>query len=246
MEKWFLERGHKPSSISHACTKAESTLRQQALTYKQNPTNNRTPIVITHHPSNPPIRKWVAELTSNILHNSTRMKQAMPDLPVLGERNPRNLRNILMPSILPTPTDKQPGCFRCNKTCAICTNHLIETKTFTSMQTKETFTIRHRLTCETSNIIYMLYCDTCNNSQYIGETKNKLKTRFYQHRSNINKNTGTLVTRHFNQAGHSLNNMKCVVLEKVHTDDLQKRLKRERFWMSKIQSYTPHGLNTLV
>ena len=169
----------------------------------------------------------------------------MPNPPILGERNPKSLRSILMPSILPPPTDSQPGCYRCNKTCATCTHHLIQTKTFSSMQTKETFTIRHTLTCETSNIIYMLFCDKCNNSQYIGETKNKLKTRFYQHRSNINKNTGTLVTRHFNQAGHSLNNMKCIAIEKVHTDNLQKRLQRERFWITKIKTDTPNGLNTL-
>ena len=37
------------------------------------------------------------------------------------------------------------------------------------------------------------------NSQYVGETKNALKTRFFVHRSHIRKNTGTLVSRHFNQ-----------------------------------------------
>ena len=113
------------------------------------------------------------------------------------------------------------------------------------MQTKETFTIRHTLTCETENIIYMLYCDKCNHSQYVGETKNKLKTRFYQHRSNINKNTGTLVTKHFNQTGHSLNDMKCIAIEKVHTDNLKRRLQRERFWISKLKTSTPEGLNTI-
>ena len=245
MEKWFIDRGHKPSTVKLARSKATNTTRQQALTYKQNTSNNRTPIVINHHPSNPPIRKWLVELTTNVLHGSTRMTEAMPDPPVLGERNTKNLRNLLMPSILPTPPDNQPGCYKCNKKCTICSNHLVETTTFHSMQSKDTFTIRHALSCQSSNIIYVLYCDMCNNSQYVGETKNTLKTRFYQHRSNINKNTGTLVTKHFNQPTHRLDNMKCIAIEKVFHDSLEARLTREEFWMKKLKTNSPLGLNTL-
>ena len=111
----------------------------------------------------------------------------------------------------------------------ICTSHLVETSTFNSSTTKESFQNRHRLTCQSSNIVYLLYCHTCQQSQYVGETKNTLKTRFYQHRSNINRNTGTLVTKHFNQTDHSIHNMKCVVLEKVHSEKRKDRLRREAF-----------------
>ena len=34
-----------------------------------------------------------------------------------------------------------------------------------------------------------------------GEREGERETRFCQHRSNINKNTGTLVSRHFYRAG---------------------------------------------
>ena len=244
MTTWFLRRGHNKLNISQARQKATNTPRTQALTYKPKASSNRTPVIITHHPSNPPLRAWISELHKHVLHSSERMQQAVPDLPIVGERNTRNIKSLLMPSILPTAKANAPGCFKCNKTCAICTNHLIQTTTFKSMQTLETFHIRHTLTCETENIIYMLYCDKCNNSQYVGETKNKLKTRFYLHRSNINKNTGTLVTKHFNQRDHSLANMKCIAIEKVHTNNLQKRLQRENFWKTKLKTDTPLGLNT--
>ena len=82
-------------------------------------------------------------------------------------------------------------------------------------------------------------------AQYVGETKNSLKTRFYQHRSNINKNTGTLVTKHFNQSDHALSNLKCVVMEKGFSTDTNSRLKRETFWMNQLQTVTSYGLNTL-
>ncbi|KAL8584337.1 hypothetical protein ACOMHN_031957 [Nucella lapillus] len=78
--------------------------------------------------------------------------------------------------------------------CIICTNHLVETKIFHSDTTGETFRLRHRVSCTTKNTIYMLFCDKCAHAQYVGETKNMLKTRFYLHRSHIGKNVGTLVT----------------------------------------------------
>ena len=127
----------------------------------------------------------------------------------------------------------------------ICTSHLVETSTFNSSTTKESFQIRHRLTCQSSNIVYLLYCHTCQQSQYVGETKNTLKTRFYQHRSHINKNTDTLVTKHFNQTDHSIHNMKCVAVEKVHSDKREDRLRREAFWIQKLKTVVPCGLNTL-
>ena len=91
----------------------------------------------------------------------------------------------------------------------------------------------------------MLFCSKCPQTQYIGETKNTLKQRFCQHRSNINKNTGTLVTQHFNQHDHSLSDLRCIAIEKQHTLNHNSRLRRETFWMHKLKTVTPQGLNTL-
>ena len=127
----------------------------------------------------------------------------------------------------------------------LCNKQLIQTQTFQSSQTKEVFTIRHRLTCETTNVIYLLFCDKCDHCQYVGETQNKLKTRFYLHRSQIKQNAGTLVTKHFNSPGHALENMKAIAIEKVFSECLEARLKRENFWKKKLKTLTPFGLNTL-
>ena len=52
------------------------------------------------------------------------MQQALPHSPVLGECNCKSLHSLLMPSILPTPPDTDPGCFRCDKRpCIIYTSH---------------------------------------------------------------------------------------------------------------------------
>ena len=169
----------------------------------------------------------------------------MPLPPILGQRNPPNLRSLLMPSVLPSSLSDSPGCYPCNSTrCVMCADHLVEATTVTSHHSGKTFQLRNRLSCNSTNIIYLLYCNKCKNTQYIGETKNALKTRFYLHRSHIKKNTGTLVTKHFNQTNHSIKNMKCIAIEQVHGQGVAARLDRERAWMTRLQTLHPHGLNS--
>jgi hypothetical protein len=246
MSNHLKQRGYPTRVISKALQAVNKIPRSQTLTYRQKNETQRVPFVVTHNPQNPPLKKWFTDFLQ-YLHSSPRLQKAIPDPPILGERNSRSLRDMLMPSVLPEPTNDQddPGCFPCNKSrCVICTKHLVQTSQFTSAITSETFTIRQKMTCETPNIIYLLFCSKCKKSQYIGETKNSLKQRFYQHRSNININTGTLVTLHFNQVDHSLDDMRCIVIEKVYSQIHSRRLAREAFWVSKLKTLSPYGLNT--
>ena len=175
------------------------------------------------------------------------MKRALPQVPVVGERNPKSVRDILMPSTLPPtiPNSSEAGVKKCGKTCIICRQHLVEGSHFHSAVTGEKFTIRQQMTCDTSNIIYLLYCARCDKSQYVGETQNTLKTRFYLHRSHISHNKGTHVTRHFNTGKCTLLDMRCKPIEKEFSDDPHRRLQREEFWKGKLHTAFPEGLNTL-
>ena len=123
-------------------------------------------------------------------------RKLVPEVPIVGKRNCKSLRNMLMPAQLPFAKEYEPGCFICNKKCMFCNNHLIQMQTFQSSQTKESFTVRQRLTCETTYVFYLLFCDMCVHCQYVGETKNQLKTLFYLHRLHIKQNAGTMVTKH--------------------------------------------------
>ena len=84
------------------------------------------------------------------------------------------------------------------------------------MNTQERFKIRDTLNCESHNIIYLLSCDKFYKSQYLGQTKLSMRLRFDQHRSDIRHHSRkeSLETKHFNSFGHTLNNMKCLVIEK--------------------------------
>ncbi|KAL8610653.1 hypothetical protein ACOMHN_047222 [Nucella lapillus] len=95
------------------------------------------------------------------------------------------------------------------------------------------------------NIIYILWCSKCNFTQYVGETKTTLKHRFYKHYADIHRNTGTHVTNHFCQPGHSDSSLKCMPIEQLLSspEDTSRRRRREFFWMTKLRSIYPLGLN---
>jgi hypothetical protein len=249
MKQNFKQRGYPDTVINKSEKKAAETPRLSTLNYKQKTSANRVPVVVTHHPHNPPLRQWLSKHLP-ILHSSEKMKQAVPAPPVVGERNCRSLRSILMPSCLPCTEQSAllpSGCFKCTKSrCVLCKEHVVETRQFTSTTTGERFTIRSHHTCETTNIVYLLWCTKCK-LQYVGETKNSLKQRFYQHRSDINlrKGTCTYIIQHFNQTDHTLSDLRCLVIEKVFGMSLEARNKREDFWRKKLRTVYPEGLNIL-
>jgi hypothetical protein len=244
----FKKRGYKEGTLKRAMRKAQQIPRDEALEYrkKASQTQQRPPLIVTNNPANPPLRSWTKEMHKNLSDSSQRVKTAIPEPAMVAERNCHSLRTLLMPTSLPTPPDATPGSFKCGRSkCVLCRVHLVESRTFRSSQTGEVFVVRHRLTCDSANVVYVLYCDTCKHSQYVGETETSLKTRFYQHRSNINKNVGTHVTTHFNKPNHSLDNMRCMAIEKVHIVSKDGRLEREDFWRKKLKTTHPLGLNSL-
>ena len=208
-------------------------------------TDNSTPVIaITNNPRNPPLQQWVQD-SLPILHSSSRLQEILPTPPIITHRNPHSLRTILMPSRLPEPLSSDPpGCWKClKKRCVLCREHLSPTTTLMDYKTGSTFTIRQHITCETSNLIYLIYCNRCPQIRYVGETVQSLKGRFYVHRNHISKNTGTHLTQHFHQPHHSLQDMRCFGIEIVHSTATSARLRRETFWMRKLHTKHPDGLN---
>ena len=78
----------------------------------------------------------------------------------------------------------------------------------------------------------MIQCTKCN-LQYIGETKRRLKDRFYEHRRpNINACSGytaTAVSRNFLTGNNTENHMILIPLEQLYTSLDAIRKAREAF-----------------
>ena len=81
--------------------------------------------------------------------------------------------------------------------------------------------------CKTKNIVYLIQCLKCRD-QYIGESQDTLEKRFGQHIGYVQNNDQRQATgRHFNSDGHLLSDMTISVIEKLNTDDIVYRKRRE-------------------
>ena len=83
--------------------------------------------------------------------------------------------------------------------------------------------ITDSISCHSKNLIYLIECKRCH-LQYIGETKRQLSERFGEHRRSILNHqqlgTTTPVSLHFNQAGHSINDLRLIPIELIRKRDL--------------------------
>ena len=77
-----------------------------------------------------------------------------------------------------------------------------------------------------------------------GETENPLHIRMNGHRSDINtRKLDKPVAAHFNQPDHSLNDLRVMGIEKIHTNSGQWRKQRESYWIFTLDTMTPKGMN---
>ena len=115
------------------------------------------------------------------------------------------------------------------------------------VHTQSTFRVRATATCKTKNTIYMIECRKCH-KQYVGETQNPLHIRLNGHRNAImHRRTEKPVVAHFNSSGHSLNDLRIMVLEVMRSQDEHRylRKKRESYWIKQkqLKSLHPEGMN---
>lgn len=93
-----------------------------------------------------------------------------------------------------------------------------------------------------TNAIYCIHCHLCG-IQYIGETKNSVRTRWHTHRHNIrnNRKRDTHLVQHFRW--HGVDNLKIYTLESRAgwTDSDRRRMETQ--WIQRLNTRFPNGLN---
>ena len=117
---------------------------------------------------------------------------------------------------------------------------------YTLSAAKEKRHINDTLNCKSKNLIYSIECEKCA-KQYVGETKRQLNERFGKHRRSILNHhhliNPTPVSKHFNQPGHSINDILLIPLELIHNNRDSVRKAREAHLIDKAMTLDPHGIN---
>ena len=95
---------------------------------------------------------------------------------VIAFRKTTSLKKLLRNNqkfLTPTQTTTAGQCTPCHTIRSLCCQQVLKTATFTSIQTRETFTIFHQVTCHSNYVIYLLECIMCT-IQHVGKLETSL------------------------------------------------------------------------
>ena len=107
-------------------------------------------------------------------------------------------------------------------------------------------TNHHILQCQLQDRKHYLPpgCAICG-LQYIGETKQQLSKRLNGHRSDANCKSDLPLSRHLRSTGHhdSFGKLKVTIIDHNPKWDDKSRQERESFWIRKLKTLSPNGIN---
>ena len=203
---------------------------------------------ITYYPAFQNVRAIMEELNILLTPNKDH-KKVFPNVPVIGFRNGKGLKDFLVRATLP----KLNGSGRCEpcgkKTCLVC-DSISTATTFTTEACQETFKIQSGpLTCDSEKVLYLLKCKVCGELPYVGKAKTKFRYRFNNYKSKHRafrkgnrKVPQKLFHTHYCLDGHSgIEDWDFVIFEQCETHAQLKE--RETFWQHRLKTFYPIGLN---
>ncbi|XP_062826329.1 uncharacterized protein LOC134296130 [Anolis carolinensis] len=239
----FRNRGYPESIIQSAYSKVASIPRSKLLEDKIRPGVDRLiwPLTLTSLSN-------LAIKTVKKYWNLIRDIPGCDRPPLVAYKRTRNIGDILVHSNITnrprTVKSNLVGNYRCHH-CSVC-SQLIETKILTHQHLSFEFKFPHFATCTTKGVIYMIICD-CNLS-YVGQTRREVKSRIIEHRSKIRNHVReSILYKHFCDLQHSPESFKYHILEVVsqskHMDFNNKLLQRETYWIFRLRTEHPQGLN---
>ena len=224
-------------------------LNRSDLIFKRNG-NNRSnkknerfsaPLIITHHPQNPPLNRWIKE-EMGILHLSKQCREVIPTIPVVT----RQAKNVAQISVRarhwlkggndPGMTDSGCTILHKNRNCVAC-KRLQETQKFNDIRTGKTYTIRRKYNCKSSWVIYIARCKS-HNLTYVGQTFDQrgFVGRHYGHRQDCQSGVGGLGL-HFQQFhGGCTDEMEVTIIDSVEPGNHTLLDRKEEEWIHRLRT----------
>ncbi len=257
IEAKFKIRGYPITHLKEQKRKAGLMNREELLQEKNAEKGRKIPFTTIFNKHLPNINP-IIEKHWHLLKTNPEIAPNFSEKPVLAFRRNKNLRDILgqthlsknkkiVPKKTSTGGSSQACLSRANNQCC---KQVISTKTFMSNVTKEVFHIRHKLNCRSRNCIYLGFCNLCENTQYVGKSEPPANLRINTHRYDVKSPNGGRFDKHFNLPGHDYNkNARYILIEQVKQSNMTKKTirqlleEREDYWMTKLKTVTPNGMN---
>lgn len=153
---------------------------------------------------------------------------------VLAYRRHKNLKDLLVRAKLPS--------LQSTTKSQLLESQFVRLKFVRRGSDGMMFQIPQVFNTRSANCVYLLFCAKCG-IKYVGETKNSLSTRMYQHRYVIRhgKNVETPLVRHFLHHGFESVRMAGLQMSSLWTNSERRNI--ERYWTHLLETLEPVGLN---
>ena len=125
-----------------------------------------------------------------------------------------------------------------------------ETVFFQSFITKEVYKMNHHFYCDSKCVIHLISCKVCV-LQHVGSTVDRFHLRWnnYKYSERIASEGGTPKQNYFHQQFLSENHHglleDCEIIRLIDKTDPSDPTRREFFWMQKLNTLVPLGLNVM-
>ena len=211
---------------------------------KAKTSESRLTFNITYYPVFQNIRNILQELHL-LLAPDKEHKKVFPDVPVVGFRNGRSLKDYLVRAALPKSNDTR-RCEPCGKkTCLVC-NSIRTTTTFSTEACEEVFKIQSGpLNCNSEKVLYLLKCKVCGEAPYVGKVKTKFQYRFNNYKSKhrvFRKGNRKIPQKRFHDHCHLDDHLRTddwdfTLFEQCETH--KQHQERETFWKHLLKTFSP-------
>ena len=175
------------------------------------------------------------------MKRNSRLRDIFQEPPLAAFKRDVNLNDMLVHSkhnkIFSTTIK---GTQVCAQNCTICKYFKVGNSVISKGRE---FRFNDCISWKTSNLVYGIFCEECKEIVYVGETGVTLYERFQNHISSIRNNKNEPIPNHFNGPHHELKDLKIVGIEKIRKNDIFLRKIKETFWIKKLQTLIPVGLN---
>ena len=253
----FKARGYKESLLEEAIERANSKDRKELLRPRSKQSVKAPLTLVTTFNKTLPNLKNVLAKNWDLLSINKDIAKKFTKEPLIAYRRNPNLQQLLGGNkieknrVVKRKRNKVGKCTPCKSNLAYkCCRQIKSTSTFRNRITGKEYRIFHQVNCRDRNIIYLLECIKCNEKAYVGKSEPPANLRINGHRSDAKKTDKLAVDTHFRQPGHIFErDAKFTIIEKIETSNLKKEevtnllLRREDFWMKKLQTIEPNGFN---
>jgi hypothetical protein len=253
----YLRRGYPKRILMKHVEEVKQLKQEDLLEVKSKDQGiDRMTLTLEYKPANPDIL-GIVNNEWELLQSSPNLSKLFEHRPMLAHKRSPNMRDLLVKATTeyPAQTHENLDNFDCNiakcsrRYCQTCPKKAIQGH-IQSHVTKQTYRTVTKVTCESANVIYCINCKQCG-KQYVGETKRKFRIRINEHLGDIrNKRNHKPVARHFNSKNHNIKCVSASIIELLtRNPELDSstiiRRERERFWVYRLRSLEPLGLNSM-